>query len=228
MKRAKRQRRRISNFGMMTSVILIIVVLALLNKVNFRPEAAIRQITNDKNGSLMLVNKKHKIGKNFVPENLQNFTVRTGKSACEEERHVCAEIMPSLEELFKAADKDGITLYALSGYRSYISQQNLYNFYLARDGKSAKDTVSLPGESEHQTGLALDITNSRRNFNGSREASWIADNCYKYGFIVRYPKGKEDITGYGYESWHIRYVGDDAAKEIHDKKITLEEYLNEV
>lgn len=216
-----------SFFGMMTGVILIIVMLSLLNKVDFTSAESFHTI-NNKSGTLMLVNKKHKIGKNYEPDDLERFTVRTAKGACEEESHVSAKIMPYLEKLFKAADNDGITLYALSGYRSYTSQQNLYDYYLSKEGIRARNTVSLPGESEHQTGLALDLTNSRRNFTGSSEADWIAANCYKYGFILRYPKDKINITGYSYEAWHIRYVGKEVAKEIHDKKITLEEYLKEV
>lgn len=102
----------------------------------------------------------------------------------------------------------------------------MYSYYEKCKGKKYADSyVAKPGHSEHQTGLCLDVTNSRKNFNNSAEADWISKNCYKYGFILRYPKDKIDITGYQYESWHIRYVGEDAAKKMHDSNLCLEEYL---
>ena len=92
--------------------------------------------------------------------------------------------------------------------------------------KKAEDYVAKPGFSEHQTGLCIDVTNRDKYFvKGTEEADWIANNCYKYGFIIRYPEGKENITGISYEPWHIRYVGKEIAKQIHNKGITLEEYL---
>lgn len=223
----KRKREK-SYFRLMVGIILTVVILSILNKIDFNIFNFKSYFNKEKRGVLILVNRKHKVGKEYIPNDLEKFTVRTAKGACEEERQVSSKIMKPLEKLFDAADKDGITLYALSGYRSYLSQKYLYNSYLAKDGLVAKSTVAQPGESEHQTGLALDLTNSRRNFTGSKEAKWIDKNCYKYGFILRYPKDKTNITGYSYESWHIRYVGDKIAKEIHDKKITLEEYLKEV
>ena len=88
------------------------------------------------------------------------------------------------------------------------------------------DTYSArAGHSEHQTGLAMDINNASDSFNNTKEAKWIAENCYKYGFILRYPQGKQDITGYKYESWHVRYLGRELAKEVHDSGLTLEEFL---
>ena len=125
-----------------------------------------------------------------------------------------------------AAKKDGYSLTIVSGFRSYSYQGQLYNNYVARDGKAAADTYSArPGHSEHQTGLAMDINNASSSFNNTPEAKWIAENCYKYGFILRYPKGKENITGYMYESWHVRYLGKQLAKEVCDSGLTLEEFL---
>lgn len=139
---------------------------------------------------------------------------------------ILPEAQSAFEEMQAAAKKDGITLTIVSGFRSYSYQGTLYNNYVARDGKADADTYSArPGYSEHQTGLAMDLNNASRYFNGSKEAKWIAANCWKYGFIIRYPEGKQDITGYMYESWHVRYLGKELAKEVYDSGLTLEEFL---
>ncbi|MBE6812061.1 MAG: peptidase M15 [Ruminococcaceae bacterium] len=120
---------------------------------------------------------------------------------------------------------DGIYLYELSGYRSYATQNRLYNNYVAADGKQLADTYSArPGHSEHQSGLALDVNSVEASFAYTAEAKWLAANCYKYGFILRYPYGKTNKTGYIYEAWHIRYVGVDIATKIHNSGLCLEEY----
>ncbi|MGW9855797.1 zinc D-Ala-D-Ala carboxypeptidase [Staphylococcus hominis] len=138
----------------------------------------------------------------------------------------------ALQQLFNAAQKDGIQLYKISGYRSYPTQVQLYNRYAARDGKQAADKYSArPGYSEHQTGLTFDVggVNSDKNlyasFGKTKEGQWIAKNAYKYGFIVRYPKGKEEVTGYQYEPWHLRYLGKDTATKVYQSGKTLEEYV---
>ena len=126
------------------------------------------------------------------------------------------------------AKKDGITLYISSGFRSYSTQNRIYNNYVSRDGKKEADTYSArPGHSEHQSGLALDLNIIGNAFNGTPEAKWLADNCYKYGFILRYPKGKTNETGYVYESWHFRYVGEELAKKLYNGGdwITMEDYF---
>lgn len=126
------------------------------------------------------------------------------------------------------AKNQGINLNIVSGYRSYSKQESVYNNYVAMDGKNAADTYSArPGHSEHQTGLAADINSVNNSFINTPEGKWLNDNCYKYGFIIRYPKGKESITGYIYEPWHIRYINVDVATELYNNGdwITLEEYL---
>jgi LAS superfamily LD-carboxypeptidase LdcB len=129
-------------------------------------------------------------------------------------------------EMKNAAAKDGISLWICSGFRSYSTQSWLYNSYVNRDGRAKADTYSArPGYSEHQTGLAMDINNASSSFNNTREARWLANNCWKYGFIIRYPNGKQNITGYKYESWHVRYLGKDMAKKVYDSGLCLEEYL---
>lgn len=136
------------------------------------------------------------------------------------------EFNTAFAEMQADAKRDGISLSVCSGYRSYSYQSQLYNGYVARDGKAKADTYSArPGHSEHQTGLAADINYAGDWFNSTPEAKWLAENCHKYGFIIRYPYGKDDITGYKYEGWHIRYLGKETAKLVHDSGLTLEEYL---
>lgn len=126
----------------------------------------------------------------------------------------------------KAARKSNINLWIVSGFRSYSYQKTLYNSYVSYHGKANADRYSArAGYSEHQTGLAFDLNNASQSFSGTREAKWIEKNCYKYGFIIRYPKGKEHKTGYMYEPWHVRYVGKDIAKSVYISKKCLEEYL---
>lgn len=132
----------------------------------------------------------------------------------------------AFNEMAAAAAKEGLSLRICSGFRSYATQKTLYNNYCKRDGQKAADRFSArPGHSEHQTGLAMDINRAGSSFDNTPEAKWIAENCWKYGFIIRYPKGKEDITGYKYESWHVRYLGKEWAKTIYDSGLTLEEYF---
>ena len=122
--------------------------------------------------------------------------------------------------------KDGIKLKIISGFRSYEYQEKIYNIYVKEFGEERANTFSAkPGYSEHQTGLAIDICEDSDKFIGTKEAKWLQENAYKFGFIIRYPKGKEEKTGYKYEPWHLRYVGKKHAKKIYCNNITLEEYL---
>lgn len=139
---------------------------------------------------------------------------------------VNSEAKAALNEMFSAAAADGCSMRVVSGFRSYTVQKNLYNNYVKRDGVSAADRYSaLPGFSEHQTGLAFDINDASSSFEGTKEAIWLAENAYKYGFILRYPDGKEHITGYKYEPWHYRYIGVENAAKIFSSGLTLEEYF---
>ena len=123
---------------------------------------------------------------------------------------------------------EGLNISITSAYRSYNEQKELYNTYLKLYGKSYVDRyVALPGYSEHQTGLAIDLESLECDiFGNSKEYLWIKENAYNYGFIIRYQKGKEKITGYGAEEWHIRYVGEKAAEYIYKNNITFEEYYD--
>ena len=127
----------------------------------------------------------------------------------------------------------GFDFVAFSGFRSYEYQTTLYNNYVNRDGKEAADRYSArPGHSEHQTGLAFDIGEKSQqdlwltaDFGETPAGKWLADNAHNYGFILRYPEGKEDVTGFMYESWHFRYLGVENATEVKNTGLTLEEYL---
>ena len=124
------------------------------------------------------------------------------------------------------AAKQGIKLEIISGFRSYQTQQNTYNGWVNQYGKEYADTISArPGHSEHQSGLAMDVNSLKFAFADTKEGIWLAENCWKYGFIIRYPEGKEDITGYKYEPWHIRYLGKELAKKVYDSGLCLEEYF---
>jgi D-alanyl-D-alanine carboxypeptidase len=134
----------------------------------------------------------------------------------------------ALEKMKAAAAIDGLNIYLSSGYRSYSTQNTIYNRYVKRDGVAKADTYSArPGHSEHQTGLAFDVNTINDTFHNTPEAKWLAANCYKYGLILRYPQGKTNETGYKYESWHFRYVGVDLATKLYNNGdwITLESYF---
>ena len=121
---------------------------------------------------------------------------------------------------------EGLDLYISSDFRSYETQDRLYNNYASYDGYELADTYSArPGHSEHQTGMAFDLNTIDNAFADTAEGQWIKENCHKYGFIIRYPEGKEHITGYIYEPWHIRYLGVDKATEVYESGLTLEEFL---
>ena len=146
-------------------------------------------------------------------------------------REMRVDAADAIEKMFADAANDGIDLIGISGYRSYEYQKIVYNRSIAIEGQEYTDHyVAIPGTSEHQTGLVMDLLSSEylsldEGFEDTKAFQWISENMSKYGFILRYPKGKESITGYDYEPWHLRYVGVDPAKKIMDKGITLEEYL---
>lgn len=144
-----------------------------------------------------------------------------------------SESKAALEKMLAGAKSAGFNLVAFSGFRSYEYQTTLYSNYVNRDGKKAADRYSArPGYSEHQTGLAYDIGEKGREdlwltseFGESAAGKWLHQHAHEYGFILRYPQGKENITGYMYESWHFRYVGNETAKAVYEQNTTLEEYL---
>ncbi|HWK22626.1 MAG TPA: M15 family metallopeptidase [Ureibacillus sp.] len=143
------------------------------------------------------------------------------------------EARNAFEQMAADAKAAGFELVAFSTYRSYEYQDTLYNNYVSRDGQENADRYSArPGYSEHQTGFAFDIGEVGKEdlwlteeFGESEAGKWLVENAVNYGFILRYPKGKEAITGYMYESWHFRYLGVDLAAKVKEADVTLEEYL---
>lgn len=134
--------------------------------------------------------------------------------------------MDAFYDMQAAAAADGISLWILSSFRSYEDQDVIYNRYVAQDGRDAADTYSSrPGHSDHQTGYTFDLNSLEQDFQYDPAGQWLDKNCYKYGFIIRYPKGKESSTGYMYEPWHVRYIGVDLATKVTQSGLSLEEYF---
>jgi len=175
------------------------------------------------NTSYVLVNKYNFLGNDYVPIGLVKLD-----RCCEKEIFLVKDARDNFLNMCSDMGKLGLKIRAISGYRTYSYQENLYNRYVLKDGVDLADTYSArPGFSEHQTGLVVDIDNEREyyeNFEKTDEFKWLENNAYKYGFILRYPQKKESITGYSYESWHYRYVGNDIAYKIYKQNITFDEY----
>ena len=180
---------------------------------------------------LILVNKQNRAP--AVPVTLVKPDVTPTRESVAENIYMRPEAASALEALFEGAAEAGLTLYATSGYRSYSTQKAIFDRKAAERGEQAANrSVAKPGYSEHQTGLAMDIegettlgTGLTEAFGESPEGIWVAEHCHEYGFIIRYPKDKTNITGYIYEPWHIRYVGVEAATEITELGVTFEEYI---
>lgn len=192
-----------------------------------------KEVQKDPNDIHIIVNKKSMLPDGYKPDDLVVPNVSFAFSGTYEKSYMREEAARALEKLFALAKKDGITLQAVSGFRSLEYQKTVYQNNVKRQGKEQADRVSArPGHSEHQTGLTMDVSASsvgntlEQSFATTKEGKWLAANAHRAGFIIRYLKGKESITGYSYEPWHIRYVGD-IANEIYEKGITLEEYFNE-
>lgn len=182
------------------------------------------KLVDNENDITLLVNKYNYLNENYVPNDLTlinpKYTTRENK--------LRAQAASSFEALAADALKDGIKIYAASSYRSYSYQKNLYNYYVSIDGIEEADTYSArPGFSEHQTGLAVDIANINKILieENDKEFTWLKNNAHKYGFILRYQKSTEKITGYIYEPWHYRYVGTELASYIYSNNITYDEYI---
>lgn len=170
-----------------------------------------------------LINKNNRIGSNFIPD-LKKLDINYAF----DDKYMEKKAALAFENMAKSALKDGYKIIAVSAYRSYSYQEKLYEHYVKEKGYEYADKCSArPGHSEHQTGLSVDIMGSNNDYNlfgDSIEFNWVKENAYKYGFILRYPKGKEYITGFKYEPWHYRYV-EKISKYIYENNITLEEYF---
>lgn len=183
----------------------------------------------------VLVNKQNKLPEEYNPSDLVYPDVRFIFAEKLDKRMMRQEAAAALEKMFKAAENDGAMLAGVSAYRSHSTQTTLFERYVKKDGlEKARTYSAFPGTSEHETGLAIDVTSSDGKcaadncFADTKESAWLEKHAHEYGFIIRYLKGKEDITGYQYEPWHLRYVGKDIAAELAESGESLEEYYNAV
>ena len=174
---------------------------------------------------IMMVNKTYGLPSDYLPVD----TVEDSKGKTNTCNKCINKLAYSSFATMKAdAAALGLNIYIASGYRPYVSQENIYNRYVKRDGKKAADTYSArPGYSEHQTSYTFDLNSINDSFAKTNEGKWVNENAYLYGFIIRFPKGKDSYTGYKYESWHLRYVGYDLARKLYNNGnwISLEEYF---
>lgn len=182
-------------------------------------------LSKDKASKLdVIVNKYYKLDKDYEPEDL---TIINSKFASGTQK-LRKEAADKFEEMASDMLKENLKIYAGSTYRSYSYQEGLYNRYVKKDGFKEAETYSArAGYSEHQLGLAVDIVNGKWNYlsEGDKEYTWLINNSYKYGFILRYPRESEYITGYVFEDWHFRYLGIELATKVYESKLTYDEYI---
>ncbi len=183
----------------------------------------------DKNidGTVFLVNRQHSVNEYFVPQTRK--VIGPGMSQTMRD-----DAATALEEMFAAAKEEGYSLAIVSGYRSYSKQSTIYARKKATTGsvEKADEYVARPGTSEHQLGLAMDLARKgssqlNSNFGKTEEGQWVYANAHRFGFIVRYLEGYEEITGYNYEPWHVRYVGKEHAEAIYESGVPMETYMTD-
>lgn len=183
---------------------------------------------------LVLVNKHHNLPAGYVPPDLVKPDIPFTFQEDLPKKQLRQEAALAAEQLFRQAEADGMTLLGVSGYRSYDTQKAIFTAKAKSRGfEEANKYSAYPGQSEHQTGLALDVSTPSvgnglvTSFAETAESRWLQDNAARFGFIIRYPRGKTHITGYNYEPWHLRYVGTEAAAAIAAEGLTLEEFLGQ-
>lgn len=184
---------------------------------------------------LALVNKHHALPVDYIPEDLVTPDIPFPFTEDLPKKQMRKPAADAIEKMFAAAAKEGLELFGQSGYRSYDRQKSIFAANVNKNGEEAANKYSArPGESEHQSGLTMDVTNAAVSFDliiefgETPEGKWLQEHAAEYGFIIRYPKGKEEITEYQYEPWHLRYVGKKAAMEMLEKGLTLEEYVEQL
>lgn len=208
------------------TVICIIVILFFTKDIDLSNKwYKDIKLVNNPNSLTVLVNKNNQLLSSYVPNDL----ITIDNKYSNENKLLRKEAAKAFEKLSYDASKSNYRIVAVSAYRSYDYQKDLFNHYVKTKGLDyALRCSAKAGFSEHQTGLSIDVEGSNRdydNFEDSNEFEWMTKNAHKYGFIIRYPKGKEKVTGFKYEPWHYRYVGKKVAKCIYESDLTLEEYL---
>lgn len=233
--------------GWLLIVLLVIAVLVMTVSINISfkgqtntsssqtsqkktqrtPQKALQKASQETGNIAQLVNKTHPLPADYVPADLVKLNLASTRDT-----YLRKEAANALTKMFAAAQKDGASLSCSSGYRSYADQKKIYDQHVASMGeKEANEISSKPGQSEHQTGLTMDVTCSamggdlQQSFIDTTEGKWVAAHAHEYGFIVRYPEGKEDETGYEYEPWHIRYLGKSLATKVYKSGLSYEAYL---
>jgi D-alanyl-D-alanine carboxypeptidase len=186
----------------------------------------------DPDSPWIIANKQHKLPAGYVPKGLSVPNVGVAYSRANDSSRLQAPAAAALEKLVAGAKTAGFDIILVSGYRSYATQASLYSGYVKSMGQAEADRSSArPGFSEHQTGLAADIGRADRKcdiaacFGTTPEGQWVRAHAYEYGFVIRYPDGKEPVTGYEYEPWHLRYVGTELAAQLQQSGQTLEEFF---
>ena len=177
---------------------------------------------------LMLVNKYYYLNTDYEPENLVTISLDYSYGDLGSQK-ITEDTYNAFLNLWKSANDEGYYLIINSSYRDYPHQESVYNSYKKQGTEYADKYAARPGYSEHQTGYSIDIFEkgySSKDFEGTDSYKWLIENAHKYGFIQRYPKDKEDITGYSFESWHFRYVGKEVATYIYEHNITFDEYYS--
>ncbi len=193
-----------------------------------------KMVVNDPESITVIVNKKRSLPDGYIPPDLVVPNVAFSYSGVLEKSHMRKEAAGALEQLFAASKKDGLDLRAVSGYRSYKRQVSIYKNNVATKGQEYTDRVSArPGTSEHQTGLAIDVSGPgigyglEQSFGATKEGKWLKEHAPEYGFVIRYTENGESSTGYTWEPWHIRYIGKDIAQDVTSKGMTLEQYFDQ-
>jgi len=231
---------------LLTIILLTAIYLTLTHDVNDKLEIPATSNTNNQNQGtkaldvsgnqemLILVNKKNELSPNYKPDDLTKVN-EYAPGRDESTRYMRKEASESINLMLADAKALGFDIVITTAFRNYNLQKIIFENNVLKSGsiEEANKTSAKPGESEHQTGLAADLSSSKikyelnTSFGKLDEGKWISQNAWKYGFILRYQEDKVDITGYNYEPWHIRYVGKEFAKYIYDNNLTLEEFISE-
>lgn len=192
------------------------------------------QAMQGKSEYLILINKTYGLDESYEPPDLKSVAYRADDRSAKYQK-LRSEAADAFDQMTRDAKEAGMNIVITTGYRPYSYQRQLHDTYIRSNGAVWTEHFSAePGHSEHQTGLAADVSSPsadyelKQSFADTQEGIWLAENAHRFGFIIRYPKGKEAITGYQYEPWHIRYVGAEPAAEMYNNNLTLEEYLGEI
>lgn len=198
---------------------------------NYSDKNLSSHIDTDPASITVLINKEYNLPSTYIPDDLEIPNITFSFSGYKEKKLMRKKAANALVSLFEAAKKEGLTIYGVSGYRSYKRQLEIYTENVKKDGEEEANLYSAkPGHSEHQSGLSIDVsTKSIDNdlevsFANTNEGIFIKEHAHEYGYIVRYPEDKCEITGYSYEPWHIRYVGKDLAAYLYENNLCLEEF----